>query len=74
MSKGHREREGIRGGSGVGGEGCKAGEGEGDSRIHKWKHERPLYLELLKIAQQMVAGASWPKASTRPVESIGTEP
>lgn len=36
--------------------------GGGGSRIHKWKHERPLYLELLKIAQQMVAGASWPTA------------
>lgn len=35
-------------------------QGEGGSRIYKWKHERPLYLELLKIAQQMVAGASWP--------------
>lgn len=33
-----------------------------DSRIYKWKHERPLYLELLKIVQQMVAGASWPNA------------
>lgn len=38
----------------------KQGRGGGDSRIYKWKHERPLYLELLKIAQQMVAGASWP--------------
>lgn len=36
--------------------------GWGVSRIYKWKHERPLYLELLKIVQQMVAGASWPNA------------
>lgn len=40
----------------------KQGRGGGDSRIYKWKHERPLYLELLKIVQQMVAGASWPNA------------
>lgn len=36
--------------------------GVGGIRIYKWKHKRPLYLELLKIAQQMVAGASWPDA------------
>lgn len=50
--------------------------GVGGIRIYKWKHKRPLYLELLKIAQQMVAGASWPNApfSSRPVESIGREP
>lgn len=41
----------------------KVEEGGGGSRIYKWKHERPLYLELLKIAQQMVAGASWPNAA-----------
>lgn len=37
----------------------KQGRGK-ESGIYKWKHERPLYLELLKIEQKMVAGASWP--------------
>lgn len=39
-----------------------AKQGRGASRIYKRKQARPLYLELLKIAQQMVAGASWPDA------------
>lgn len=62
---------GIRGGGG--GKDVKQGKGK-VSRIQKWKHGRPLYLELLKIAQQMVAGASWtnaPLSPFRPVESIG---
>lgn len=64
---------GIRGGGG--GKDVKQGKGK-VSRIQKWKHGRPLYLELLKIAQQMVAGASWtnaPLSPFRPMESIGWE-
>lgn len=43
----------------------------GDTRIHKWKQDGLLYLALLKIAQQMVAGASRPNTLSRLVESIG---
>lgn len=64
---GQKDTESEQGGGDIrersGGEGCKAGEGGKNSRIYKWKHERPLYLELLKIAPQMVAGASWPNAA-----------
>lgn len=33
-----------------------------ESGIYKWKHGRPLYLEVLKIAQQMVTVVRWPNA------------
>lgn len=68
---------GIRRGDWVAGEGFKVrrrrrgGGVGGGSRLYKWKHERPLYLELLKIARQMVAEASGRPDTRLPFQAGG---
>lgn len=68
---------GIRRGDGVAGEGFKARGRRrrkgGGSRIYKWKHERPLYLELLKIGRQMVAEATGRPDARLPFQAAGID-